>query len=497
MSITGYGAAVITAGYGSSLAQWRTLNSTMDRQMTLVTNDRQNKADAEYAREQLPTVASVDDLMSDRRLYTYVMRAFGLEDQINSQALIRKVLESDLSDRTSYANRLSDTRYKELAAAFNFGGSSSGSSFVSQIKDAYVTQAFEESLATKNEALTMALDFTRRAASKTSWAEVLADDDLAAVARLAFGLAEPYGPVDEAAQAASLQSAMPFSEYLGNTTKQNNVRQAFFNAWDAKNGSGSSLSSSSQYTMLMRSYEQQKASFAASWGIRSNITYLEQKLSAGVGSDDLLKDSKLRGIVLKAFDLEQYTNNTSYIRQVLESDPNDSTSFAVKAGTNEKSLALSFSSNNTGVMRRGSPAFVDNIISRYEEMSFEVSAGNTNEALRLGLYFERKTGDISSWYSVLADKALSEVVRTAFGLPDEIAQADIDKQVTMLQKRLDISKLKDPVEVTKLVEKFMMMWDLEGNSSSGISSSPTLQLFSGRTSIDSSTLLAALTLPRS
>jgi hypothetical protein len=496
MSITGYGAAVISAGYGSTLSQWRVLNSTMDRQMTLVTNDRQNKADAEYASQKLPTVASVDDLMDDRRLYTYVMRAFGLEDQINSQALIRKVLESDLSDTSSYASRLNDTRYKELAAAFNFGGSSSESSFTSQIKDAYITQAFEESLATKNEALTMALDFTRRAATKTSWAEVLADDDLAEVARLAFGLEEPYGPVDEASQAASLESAMPFSDYLNDTTKQDNVRQGFFGAWDTQNGSGSVLSSSSQYTMLMRNYDQQKANYAASWSIRSNVTYLEQKLSAGVSSDDLLKDSKLRGIVLKAFDLEQYASNTTYVRQVLESDPNDSTSFAVKAGENEESLALSFGSNNTGVMRRGSPAFVNNIISRYEEMSFEVSAGNTNEALRLGLYFERKAEDIGSWYSVLADEALSEVVRTAFGLPDEIAQADIDKQVSMLQKRFDITKLKDPAEVTKLVDKFMMMWDLEGNSSSTTSSSPTLQLFSGRTTIDSSTLLAALTLPR-
>lgn len=496
MSITGYGAATITAGYGSTLSQWQVLNSTLDRQMGLVRNDQQNKADADYARKKLPTVASVDDLMGDRRLYTYVMRAFGLEDQVNSQALIRKVLQSDLSDSRSYASRLNDVRFKQLAAAFNFGGSTVKSSFVSQISDAYVTKAFEADVGQKNEALGMMLDFTRRVTGKADWDAVLADEKLAKVARMAFGLPDPYGPADVKAQAATLEKAMPFGKYKGNDVDQGRLRDAFFTAWDTAKGNSGALSSANQYTMLMRSYDQQKTAFAARWQVRSDVSYVQQKLSAGAGAEELLKDAKLRGIVLAAFDLGDRAADTKYLRQVLESNPSDSNSFAVKAGAKETALAVSFSLNNTGTMRRGSPPFIKDIVSRYERMSFEVSAGNTNEALRLGLYFERKAGSISNWYSVLADKALSQVVRTAFGLPEEVARADIDRQVGMLEKRLDIKKLKDPTEVKRLVEKFMMMWDVQGNGAVGTGTSPVLQLFSGRSTINADTLMAAVTLPR-
>ncbi len=49
------------------------------------------------------------------------MKAYGLEDMTYAKAFMKQVLESDLSDPNSFANRLSDPRYKEFAAAFNFG----------------------------------------------------------------------------------------------------------------------------------------------------------------------------------------------------------------------------------------------------------------------------------------------------------------------------------------------------------------------------------------
>ena len=46
------------------------------------------------------------------------------------------------------------------------------------------------------------------------------------------------------------------------------------------------------------------------------------------------------------------------------------------------------------------------------------AAGDTNPGVRLALYFQRKAGEITSAYDILADKALSEVFRTTFDLPD-------------------------------------------------------------------------------
>ncbi len=76
--------------------------------------------EAEYYKENIGKVTSVDEFMDDYRLYAYAMKAFGLEDMTYAKAFMRKVLESDLSDDSSFANRVADDRYRDFATAFNF-----------------------------------------------------------------------------------------------------------------------------------------------------------------------------------------------------------------------------------------------------------------------------------------------------------------------------------------------------------------------------------------
>lgn len=499
MSLTGFGAGLITGGSGSSLLQWRLLSRTEERQKAAMMADPVNSADTDYARSRLPQVGSVDELMSDRRLYTYVMRAFGLQDQINSQALVRKVLSSDLSDATSVANRMGDPRFRELAGAFNFGPNSekTGTSFIDQIGDRYVTALFEQEIGQRNKALEMMLDFTRKLPSKTDWADVMEDPDMAKVVRTVYGLSTPIGPADAASQAEALENTIPFAEMkLG--PKQTEFRNNFLDVWDYNgNPRGSTLSSKVQWQMMVSTYDRDKDAVAARYEVRRTLSFVEKMLPGLDSADELLRDRTTLAVVLKAFDLEDKAGDTNYLRKVLNSNPADADSFASKAGEREKNLALAFSTTNTGAKRRGSPAFINDIVKRYETQSFEVSAGNANEALRLGLYFERKASGIGNWYQVLADKALAEFARTALGLPDEAARIDLDRQVGILSSRFDIKKLKDPKEVSKLVEKFMMLYDVKNNGSNAAVSNSAVQLLSGgRTSIDSSTLLALATTRR-
>ena len=75
---------------------------------------------AQYFRENIGKVTSVDEFVDDYRLYSYAMKAYGLEDMTYAKAFMKKVLESDLSDTNSFANKLTDKRYREFAAAFQF-----------------------------------------------------------------------------------------------------------------------------------------------------------------------------------------------------------------------------------------------------------------------------------------------------------------------------------------------------------------------------------------
>lgn len=111
--------------------------------------------------------------------------------------------------------------------------------------------------------------------------------------------------------------------------------------------------------------------------------------------------------------------------------------------------------------------------------------------MRLALYFQRKAGDITSAYDILADKALSEVFRTTFNLPDQMAAMPIDRQAKYVDKFMKIKDLSDPAKVAKLLNRFSAMYDIKNSQSTGQAQSPLLNLFQGSGSgISQSTFLA-------
>ena len=90
--------------------------------MTRVAQQPDVARNAAYYKDNIGKVKTVDDLLKDHRLYQYAMKAYGLEDMTYAKAFMKKVLESDLSDANSFANKLTDKRYREFAAAFSFHG---------------------------------------------------------------------------------------------------------------------------------------------------------------------------------------------------------------------------------------------------------------------------------------------------------------------------------------------------------------------------------------
>ncbi|WP_454287977.1 DUF1217 domain-containing protein [Rhizobium arsenicireducens] len=85
--------------------------------------DQQVARESAYYEKNIGSVTSIDEFLDDYRLYSFAMKAHGLEDMTYAKAFMRKVLESDLGDSNSYANKLTDDRYRNFAAAFSFAGS--------------------------------------------------------------------------------------------------------------------------------------------------------------------------------------------------------------------------------------------------------------------------------------------------------------------------------------------------------------------------------------
>jgi len=107
----------MTSTYQSFTLDTRNMTSTLSR----VASQTSTKREIDYYNAHIGKVKTLDDLMGDYQLYSYAMKAHGLEDFTYAKGFMKKVFTSDLSDPTSFANRLNDPKYKQIAAAFNFG----------------------------------------------------------------------------------------------------------------------------------------------------------------------------------------------------------------------------------------------------------------------------------------------------------------------------------------------------------------------------------------
>ena len=96
------------------------INRDMAKSLKQVAADPIVTRDAAYYKANIGKVKNADDLLGDYRLYSYAMKAYGLEDMTYAKAFMKKVLESDLTDTNSFANKLTDSKYKVFAASFNF-----------------------------------------------------------------------------------------------------------------------------------------------------------------------------------------------------------------------------------------------------------------------------------------------------------------------------------------------------------------------------------------
>jgi len=104
----------------STYTSYNLITKDMLKSLNRTGSEAVNQREADYYKENIGKVATVDEFLDDYRLYSYAMKAYGLEDMIYAKAFMRKVLDSDMSDANSFANQLTDTRYRDFANAFAF-----------------------------------------------------------------------------------------------------------------------------------------------------------------------------------------------------------------------------------------------------------------------------------------------------------------------------------------------------------------------------------------
>ncbi|WP_240989205.1 DUF1217 domain-containing protein [Salipiger mangrovisoli] len=215
------------------------------------------------------------------------------------------------------------------------------------------------------------------------------------------------------------------------------------------------------------------------------ISYFMENIENVETVDDLIGDYRLYSFVMKAYDLEDQIFGKAMMGKILKSDIDDKESLVNKLTDDRFEVfyeAMGFSDEGAANSNTIDPEWKAKIVAAYVDTTYVNGKAEDNEALGLALQFRRKAGTVDSAYDLLKDKDMAQFIRTALGLPDEIATGDIDRQAALLSERIDFDKLGDEDYVESLVRKFAAISDATSDT---VSTNPIVTLMSGALSSSS------------
>ncbi len=187
---------------------WRIFNQTEVRQKEIFTNDALTLRNVDYFKENISGAATAADLVNDRRLLTVALGAFGLSEEIDKKALIRRILEEGTEDSNAFANRINDQRWRDFSEQFGYGNFAGPrillSSFREEIATQYIERSFEERVGEVDTDIRLAMNFRReiaRIAENSSpisvkWLQIMGQRPVRTVMEAALGLPATIGSVD-------------------------------------------------------------------------------------------------------------------------------------------------------------------------------------------------------------------------------------------------------------------------------------------------------------
>jgi hypothetical protein len=234
------------------------------------------------------------------------------------------------------------------------------------------------------------------------------------------------------------------------------------------------LTTSISYRLIARDLDKSLAQKSAEKPVALETAYYRKTIGTITSVDDFIKDTRLFNYAMKAFGLDDMANAKAFMRKVITEGVADPKSFANRLADDRfVEFAKTFNFSQNGADTTQSVDAQQGVVDRYVRQSLETDAGADDEGVRLALYFQREAPTVTSAYGLLSDAALWKVVKTVFGFPDEMANADIEKQAQAVSARINVNDLKDPTKLDKLIQRFTAVWD----ATESTAQDPVLALF--------------------
>lgn len=223
--------------------------------------DPEIRREAAYYLANIGKVKTLDQFLQNYRLYSFAMKAFGLDDMIDSRGFMRRVLREGVADKNAFALKLEDERFATFAAAFNFKDYGADATKMETARDPVVAR-YKRSMMEANEgesnpAVRLALNFRRRiegmtfkegapaagadpapSATKARRADVLsllAEPALAEVLRTSLGMSREAAMGSLEKQVEQIGKRVNVAELKRDPKKLTQLIERFLMNWDLQN----------------------------------------------------------------------------------------------------------------------------------------------------------------------------------------------------------------------------------------------------------------------
>ncbi|MCC1492229.1 DUF1217 domain-containing protein [Cognatishimia sp. F0-27] len=503
---------------GSGLAGFNFLQRTREQQQSVFEQSPQISRDTQKFVDQLADVQSSEQLMENRDLLRVALGAFGLSDDIDNRAFIQKILDSDLSDSKSLANRLSDKRYLAFAQAFNFASEdgpqlpnpksadevaqqladlqsaddllndpvllratltnfgleddarnsfflksvlesdlSDPDSFVNQLSDPrYVELAEAFGLGEKLSRQDTIYGFADLFAGKAS--EIRTYDDLAAEPELLDAALRIFGLEEDAARPGFIEAVLnsDLSDPASVANSEDDTRYAALA--DAFGFAERVADEASGLTFTSK--------------LEGFVDTVASRSTEIASPAEFFADIPLMLDTIEFFDLPRRDDRVAFANRILTSDlANPNSLVNAVSDDRYRAFANAFSFKEPESARVYPAGFAEQIVQNYMDRQFEISIGNVDPTMRLALSLERDLSQVmetastkdARWFAVMASKPLRQVFETALQLPQSFGTLDIDRQLVDFKERSerffgtdDLSAYLEPDRLEELRNRFLL-----------------------------------------
>jgi hypothetical protein len=337
----------------STYLLYNTYAANLPKTLTRVGAEPDVSKAAQYYQANIGKVTSVDDFLNNSSLFSYAMNAYGLSDMTYATAFMKKVLTSDLTDSSSFVNKLTDPRFLTFAKAFQFStdGSVAAQPVIAQNSteeddtvEAYTQQQVNKGTAASDEATY----YQANIGNVTSVDQLMSNSRLLKYAITAYGLNPDI--TSNTTIRAVLTSDLSDPNSLANTLTNSGYKalaSAFnFNTDGSVNGTAQSASN---IATTVYQYYNATGTSATPAAAAYKTQYYKATISSVTSVDDLLANNSLLDVAVTAFGLDPNLQSKTLLRQILTSDLSDPNSVAnQQSNTAYKKLVAAFNFNADG-----------------------------------------------------------------------------------------------------------------------------------------------------